>query len=577
MITFIVAWRFGRLIISFFPLAGMEKSEITIFSLGLGLTALSLGIFLFGILGFLTRFSIGMLLAFFLIVPILTPRIFPVTLSKHFPWTTENKAIGALLAVVFPLSFLQALAPCTGMDALAYHLYLPKEFLRLGKMIFLPLTRESLWPFNTEMLFMLGLLFQGTTTAQLFHWVFYPLTAFAIYACARRYYGQPTAFWAVVFFTFTPAAFAQSGYAYVDLSFSFFTFLSVYAFLLADTFKDFRFYVLSGIFCGATIGAKYLGLGTFLILTLFTLFRSKFSLKMALVFMVSTLLVGGGWYLRSFLISGNPVFPLYPHLFRGNGYAVAMDAGVSMGKNIWAFLKFPWNVTMFPRFFGGEIIGPFYLILLPLLLLKPKPRTTSIILASFAFLYTVFLFTQSQHVRFLISVTPFLSLGAGTAFVRGRLNGKLLKIVSWLVIGPILLLHLGIFFYRLKDKWPVVLGSKSARKWLWEHERSFKGFDYLQQHAKPEDKILNAAEVRYFYTPERLKVIHWPQEIVRLKKQNILVQDYLASEKFDFIWVVAPAEKAFQDYIKDNGYAPVFNYEFTEKPDTFKNTIYRRL
>jgi len=582
LIAMAACYRFGRSALAFFPIPEMTRTETFLFSVGLGFAALSLGIFLLGIMGFLTRPAILILSGIFIVSPFLICRIVNApggaeAKNLRRGLLSEESVLWTLMAAVFFLSLVQALAPCTGVDALAYHLYLPKEFLRLGQIVFLPLTRESLWPFNTEMLFMAGLLFQGTAAAQLFHWVFYPLTGWAIYLCTRRYYGEKTAAWAACFFIFTPAAFAQSGYPYVDLSLAFFVFLSVYAFLIAGTSAAPAAYALAGLFCGAAMGVKFLGLGCLMILFPMVLWQSRFSLKKSALFLAAVFFTGGGWYVRSWILSGNPVYPLFPHFFGRHGWSIQMDEGVSMGKNLAAFLFFPWNVTMFPNAFGGQMIGAIFLILMPVLFVeRRRPQPFSRYLVFFGFGYVVFLFTQSQHVRFFIAVAPFLSIGAAIAFMRLVSGGKFLRSVAVTITAALLVLHMGIFVYRLRDAWSVVLGKVSAEAWLIDHERSFRGFDYLRSHAKPGEKILNAAEVRYFYAQDSLNITHLPQENVRLRKLGLKLQDLLETEKFDYVWAVEPFDPALQTYLKDKGYRVAYSYEFTEKPDIFRNSIYHK-
>ena len=424
---------------------------------------------------------------------------------------------------------------------------------------------------------MVGLLFQGTAAAQLFHWIFYPLTAGAVYLCARRYYGPRTALWAACFFIFTPAVFAQSGYPYVDLSLAFFIFLSVYAFLAARESGDSKMYALAGLFCGGAMGVKFLGLGCLLILFPLVFWESRFNLKKSFLFLGAAVLAGGAWYAKSWILAGNPVYPLFHGFFGGHGWAVQMDEGAGMGKNPAAFLFFPWNITMRPNAFGGQTLGALFLLLTPALLLERREiRPVSRCLALFTFGYTAFLFTQSQQARFFIAVTPFLSIAAAVGFARATAGGRLLRGVASGITAIILMLHLGIFVYRLRDVWPVVLGRQPAQAWLAEHERSFRGFDYLRNHVSADATVLNAAEVRYFYAPQNLRITHWPQAMVEFHKQGVSAEKYLQRHGFDYLWVSNTPEPAIAAYLEKKGYVPVFHYDFTEKPDIFWNVIYKK-
>lgn len=570
------AVRFGRMVLGFFTLPVLRRGEVFLFSIALGLLAQSLGLLGLGVAGLLSRTAVGALYLIFFAAPFLVRASGAAQAVESVRWSLWDRAMACGLVFVFFLAFVDALRPSTGVDALAYHLYIPEEFLRIGRMDFLPLTRESLWPFNTEMLFMAGLLFQGTALAQLFHWIFYPLIAMAVYLLVRRFYGSKQALWAAVFFVMTPAAFAQSSYPYVDLSLAFFVFLSVYAFLLpGGSPSRAGDYALCGVFCGAAIGTKLLGLGCFGLLFLMAAYRARWNLKVLGVFAGLTLMVGGGWYLRSWVLAGNPVYPFFHSFFGGHGWFIAMDQNVGMGNGWKAFLLFPWNTAMFPVKFGGQMIGPLFLMLVPALFYPFRlPRSHSRDMIIFTLAFTIFLFTQSQHMRFYIAVAPFLAVGAGVAWTQIMGQTSLARYASALAVGAVLLMHTGIYVHRTQKAWPVVLGKIEARDWLTQHERSFKGFDYIQKHVAPDAKVFNGAEVRYFYAPLTHRIVHHPQIDVGLKKAGVLLGDYLKKNDFDCIWISDSSDPAMSDFVKTHGYQPVFEYTFTEKPDTFYNQIY---
>lgn len=576
-VVLFAAFGFGRSLIGMFewPVAVWHRGETAVASVGLGLAMLSMGIFLLAVGGVFNKPTAsllilsGVFLALFWLKRVEAPRV-QETLGE------APQIFWAAAVAVFSLAWLQALAPATAMDALAYHLYLPKEFLRLGRMEFLPLTRESLWPFNTEMLFMLGMLFQGTALAQLFHWVFFPLTALAVYFFTLRVYGVMPAAWAMIFFIFTPVVFAQSGAPYVDLSLAFFVFMAVSTFLMSEKVAGVKPYILSGLFCGAAVGSKYLGLGPFLILLFFILIRSRLNLRKTSYFLLSCGVVGSTWYWRSWWVAGNPFFPFFHTIFN-RGYYVDIDAGVSMGGGPAAFLLFPWNVSLYPNAFGGQMLGALFLLLLPAALpLARRSRPVSRYLAAFGFLYVAFIFTQSQHVRFLVAAAPFLSIGATAGFLYARSRGGIFKAAAVATVAALLFIHAGIFLYRVKNIWPVAAGRIDAETWLKENERSYKGYDYIRRHAAPEEKFLNAAEVRYFYAPEDRRITHLFQENVRLRAQTIPIVRYLESEKFDGIWVTDLSDPEILQFIRSHRYELVFSYEAREKPDTFRNFIYKK-
>jgi hypothetical protein len=477
------------------------------------------------------------------------------------------------MGVLLAGSWIQALAPPIGTDALSYHLHHPKLFIEAQRLFFIPRARESLWPYLTEMLFMIGLMIQGTTLAQLFHWIFYPLTAAAVYAFALRFYGRREALMAAVFFLLCPMGFAQSGHCYVDLSLAFFTFLIFYGFALRAVTGEGRAAGLAGWAAGGALATKYLGLSSVMIATVFWFIRSKHRCRNALIFLSVAGIVSVGWYLHSWIRSGNPVYPFFPHIF-GAGLDFDISEGAGFSKRLPDFLKFGWDIAMYPRVFGGEVFGAQYLIFVPLLAFYWKgSKQVSREMALFTLIYTFLLFKQSQYARFYLSVAPFLAIGAAVALSEMlREKNRALKAV---VIGAfvfLIVLQSGIAWHRLGSVWGVVSGRQSGEAYLMDKERSFKGFLYIREHAKPGDTVLNSGDVRHFYSAHPGTVMDTLFLRKELKERGKSILDLLEEKQFDFIWHQDDPE--IEAYAKKAGYDAVYAYDFTEGPQTWRLTVY---
>ena len=69
LLALVAAYQFGRAALYFSSPPALSKNEAVLFAVGLGLTALMLGIFLLGVTGFLTRSAIALLFTVFLFTP----------------------------------------------------------------------------------------------------------------------------------------------------------------------------------------------------------------------------------------------------------------------------------------------------------------------------------------------------------------------------------------------------------------------------------------------------------------------------------------------------------------------------
>ena len=552
---------------------GVNPGESFLFSLMAGVVFLSLQVLGLGMAGLLNRAAV---LAALLLTGLLGYFWRPSGRKKttlEIKRTFLEKAVLFWIFTVLILSWIRASAPPIGNDALSYHLYHPKIFIEHQKMAVIPLSRESLWPYLTETLFTLGLMIQGTSMAQFFHWLFYPLTGFAVYLFVNRFYGQREALLAALSYFLCPMAFAQSGHSYVDLSLAFFTFMVFYGWSLRSESGEGTAAALSGLAAGAAAATKYLGLAPALTGFLLWGSLSKNRMKALPTFLFFSALAAAVWYLRSWFLLGNPVYPFFPSIF-GKGMAVDFSEGAGFGKGPLHFLTFAWDLTMHPNVFGGEFLGAQYLVFLPYLAFLWKgSKKISRELFFFTFLCAFLLFKQSQYARFYLALVPFLSVGAGVAAARMfQAKGRLLKSAAFLTLIIFMGLHGGIDFYRMRNVWSVAAGFESGEDYLAHQERSFKGFRFLKDHAATGDKILNSGDIRHFYSavPGTVMDSAFLREELRSKGSDI--SQHLLKEGYDYIFL--QDDPLVRNYAESNGYLKVFAYDFKEGPKTWNFTVY---
>lgn len=566
--------RMGEALLARFDFFGQSEPalEQLVLSSALGLILFSLGILLIGLLGFFYQETMFLLLAVFILLPALLrekkgsfPSLRTLNLRESLHW---------LFFGVLMLSWIQALAPPTGMDALAYHLEHPKQFIYAHRLHYVPFTRESLWPYQTEMLFTYGLLLQGTTLAQLFHWCFYGLTVAAVYVLSARWINKNTARIAALIYLLTPMAFAQSGQAYVDMSLAFYVTLAVHFFLKYSSSRKLKNLFLCAVFAGAAAGTKYLGVGCCAILFAFVLIQSPVRPKDIFIFLAGTSLIAGIWYIRSWVLIGNPVYPFFHSIF-GSGWNTEIGKGVGVGYGFENFLKLLWDIALNPVPFGSQIMGPFYLLFIPCAaLFWIRPAKEHIYLGVFSLLYTFFVFTQAQQARFYLSAAPLWAVGAAVGFERLLSQKLLVRTTACAVFVLVACTHLAIFVYRLKPLLPVVSGTETAEAYLLRKERSFGLYYYLNKHQKSGDRLFNAAEARHFYNPIKQMVYAsdpWYQD---LRKKNQTSTDFLEKGGFEYILLASDSKSEYFDFVKRRHYERVFTYSFTEKPFTIEYLLF---
>lgn len=554
--------------------SGLDKvltaSERLLFSLAVGCIVMSLALLVVGLFG---QLNVIVLWGVVGVSALSSASLLRQSLAGLHPrgpawfWMPVAAACG--------LSVIQALAPPIGTDALSYHLGHPRLFIEAGRIAWIPGSRESLWPYLTEMFFMLGLALQGTAAASLFHWVFYPLTAWAIYLFSLRHASLGRARLAALSFIFTPVAFAQSGHAYIDLSLAFFTFLAAYAVMVVPESQRLGSAYMAGFICGGALAVKYLGIGVFA--SLFILFACLHEKKRAWVLYVAGALTASGvWYIRSWFELGNPVFPFMSKLF-GSGYESELGKYVGMGKDVGSLIMLGWNITLHPTAFGGEILGPLFLAFAPLALCElHKHRRRELGLTIFVATYTFFIFTQSQQVRFFLSVVPFYCLAVAAGYDWAEKQAATLRILARGVLICILMFHMGIYVYRTRDAWPVVLGHQDATKYLLKHERSFEGYRWLALNMKPGQRVFNSAEHKFFYG--ELSGMQINNRLFRQALESVhkSLVGHLHNESYDYLWLLEGHNEELFDFAEQNGYRVAHAYSRNEGDMEFRYVIYKK-
>ncbi len=460
-------------------------------------------------------------------------------------------ALALYLAGLFALAFLLSLAPPNGADydSLTYHLAVPAQYLRAGKVIELPFDHHSYFPFTLEMLYAIGLWARGAVFAKLFHWLMLPIGALALCAIGKRAGSARGGLLAACLYASTPLLLQEATTAYIDLGFAAFAFLAVLCFERARETYNQNDWALSGAFCGMCLGTKYFGALIFGFLGIALLFWMRTSrpemetatkneaprpkpARIVSFFVVPALILGGLWYARNVFWTGNPVFPFAYSLFGGRGWTASMARDYNVSQSIYGFGKtpldliwLPFRLALSPLNFGqpfwplagtppekgltgafevqglllSSLPGPALFALgIPALFARHKPRPIALAGAFFGFLLTFWFFT-SQQIRYLIPSLGFLALLGGWGAVhfapRLRIAGKIgaVFLACWFVFAPLWLLH------NNRSNWGVLSGAQTPTAYL---SRAFSGFDamnYANQNLSPDAKIAVFGEPRCFY------------------------------------------------------------------------------
>lgn len=351
---------------------------------------------------------------------------------------------------------IRPLGPPTGHDDISYHLPIARFYLEQGGLVVNEYLRYPLHTHNYNLLYAVALLRDGTTMAQWVHGASGFLVMLGTWGIARHWFGWLPAVIATALLLLLEMFSKSLGYAYADLGLTLFFTASVVVLVLWTQYRRDAWLWLSAALMGTMLGIKYSALvfGGLLGLMVIQVTRN---LRQVLLYAGIAALFGCFWYVRSLVISGNPVHPFASEIF-GNYIWSAEDIGGQwsdlgrhgIDKTPLNFLLLPWQLVTNPKPFHevpglvGWLIGSFYISLLMFKRWSPVLRTLSLI----ALAYLVFWFSTSHVMRYLIPVTPLLALCVASLpnMLTSTLREKLMaRSDSEAVAGAAILTRLGQF------------------------------------------------------------------------------------------------------------------------------------
>ncbi|MDD3088324.1 MAG: glycosyltransferase family 39 protein [Candidatus Omnitrophica bacterium] len=504
-----MAYGLGRRALSLFAKETESLLEDIVFSSAIGFALLGYLVYGIGSLGFLYK---GPVLILFVVCAFAAAGPFcrlvrRLTFPRSFNWLsgegTFDRFLLGILIFIPVLSLFGAMAPEIGNDALAYHLDHSKIFAGRHSIGFIPFTRESLWPYFGQMFFTAGLLLESVTAAKLSHYFFGILLILSVFSFTRRFFSKKKALLAAALLASSPGIFTQMTYAYVDLTQGFYSFMALYAIMLWVKREQLGLLALSGLFAGIALSVKLMS-GMALIALVFVVLLSDLHKKtqakkvFAQLFVLGLFAFAAGfvWYLRSYLVLGNPVYPFLHNIF-GSGWETHLKDYVGTRTDLLGFFLLPWDMVIHVDSFGGEQIGVIFLAFFPLLIFLPRHEKNIQYLFCFFIIHAIIWYIVNPMLRytFVNFAVAFILISLGFYGASEKYGLVFLKkLLAGCVIFNFLLC-----VYHNYDTVALALGVTTRDEYLARNERTFPVADFVNKNTPSDSVIVLVGESRGFY------------------------------------------------------------------------------
>ncbi|MBI3563848.1 MAG: hypothetical protein HY079_01470 [Elusimicrobia bacterium] len=509
----------------------LADDERTVAGATLGLGAMALGMFALGALGLLGGWAVSTLLGLLWLYGWSEARPALAALADGARRAAQRPWLCAAVSLPLLAALWACLVPPHQYDSLVYHLALPQEYLRAGRLYAPEGTVFAHFPQNGEMLFTLALRLGSDLLAQMLVWLASALTVAWLLTFGRRV--TPAAPWAALLVATHTAVLLMSSTTYVEPLVMLWVTASVLAFEASDEGRDRGVLILSALFAGLALGTKYYAGLSAALLVARLVWRDR--LKSAVLFAAVAGALFAPWLVKNALCVGNPVFPFLYKVFPATklGWTADLATGYFQvlteyghGRGVLRdLLDLPVLLFRNPLRFGGgmDVLGDLGWDLTLWLwawgLLAAWRRGERRAFALFTALYFAGWFATGVVLRFLTALAPALALvgAAGAADWRAK-AGTPARLLGAGAAGVMILSHLFLFvFVHGAFGSDAVLLAREDRAEFLSRRLEYYPCAAAAASLPADARVLVVGEQRGYYLPRahRPSTVHAPNLYVR--------------------------------------------------------------
>jgi hypothetical protein len=416
-------------------------------------------------------------------------------------------------------------------DAIIHHLAVPKLWLAHGGFYEIPWADFSYYPMNIDLLYLIPLYFKNDIVPKFIHFAFGFGTGLLVYFYLKNRLSKNWGLLGFLIFFSTPAVARLSTTAYIDLGMVFFATASILAFVRWRdvNYKDTKWLVLSAVCMGLAAGSKYNALIAWFFLNLMMVFyysrdteNGLPALGYGVTFFAIALLVVSPWFIKNYIQTGNPIYPLFDHVFRFLHHAGEKGSSIAgIAESNWTSNIFQRREIMFGEsfletlfipirmFFQGKdgsvqyfdgVLNPILITMLPFAFLNRELNRDKVFFLLFPvfFLFMAYFLTVIR-IRYILPVVPFLAILSvigikNVAECAGKKSGVVRR-AGLISIFAVTIIFIAFNFLYLKDYFntvqPVkyILNQETKDEFLSRNIGSYPAMRYVNNNLPDDVRI----------------------------------------------------------------------------------------
>jgi hypothetical protein len=581
----LLAISIGRKIFHFLKIQNLSHLENLVFCSSLGMGIIAYGIFILGLAGL---YRPVFMVAWLIFVGIIARKEIIEVFNRIPIWfmhsinllKTLNFGRKALLLISLSILFfalLQALAPVWDYDGLMYHLEGPRLFLNAGRIYFLGVNFQADGPLLIEMLFALGIGLGVDIFSKVLHLFFAFLLILGTFTFGRRYLGQHKGWIPASILFGIPLLIYLAGSASIDIAWSLYEFLGLYAIILWVKKHESSWLIISGLMVGFALGCKYFALGYAIILGFVIIWFSfskgiKHLVGNILLFAVIALLLSSLWYFKNWLWAGNPFYPYY---FGGLGWSqdrmnrlMNYITSFGTGHRLLDYLMIPINIYIRPDSFATNNFEKLSIIFL-FAFGYPWVKHSKVlnIVALTTFFQSILWIFGSQQIRFLMPLFPSLSILSAAVLdvISIKIPYATLRraLIPGLAGGMVMAGFItSILIFAYIQPLRVVSGLESKNDFLSRVLEDYDATQYIRSNLLPKDRVLLTWDGQSYYCDGRC---------IPDTSGNFLWVDIVQSSSKDVLSTAQRLRNMGIDYILFNRY--YVNSDFILDPELYHELV----